>query len=219
MTLSENLEESFHFTVKLLDDVGNLIILIILGLIPIVDFIVVGYGAHIVREGKNLDKPPKLDNYGELFVEGLKIVIVGVIYALVPAIIGSIIGLMIAKPIPPYPSEILGWSPWVLISIYLLPVLAVTTLIGIVFAIFGVMGVLHMIKTNDFAKAFAFGEIMQLIERIGWGEYLIWLIVMYIIGSIVGWLSSSVFIVGIVLGVFYIVFASRSSSHIYPSED
>jgi hypothetical protein len=50
MTLSENLDDSFKFTMKLLDDVGNLIILFILSIIPIVDLIILGYSVLILRD-------------------------------------------------------------------------------------------------------------------------------------------------------------------------
>jgi len=213
VTLSENLDESAHFTVKLIDDIGNLILLIILGIIPIINFVVAGYGAEIIRGGEELDKPPKLSEFGKLFIDGLKIAIAALLYALVPLLIGTIVGIMFAVPfkLKYYPE-----LPTIFSLLWLYPVLAVTSLVGILFAIFGVMGILHMIRMDEFGKAFAFSEILKLIETVGWGEYLIWLIIMYVIGSIVAWLSAANFIVGAILSVFYIVFAARSAYHIYP---
>ncbi len=45
--------------------------------------------------------------------------------------------------------------------------LTIATVIGFILAIFGVMGFIHMIKTNDFGKIFAFSEILSLIEKVG----------------------------------------------------
>lgn len=200
---------------KLLDDVGNLIILFILSIIPIVDLIVLGYGAWMLKEGNTIDKPPRIMNYGELFIEGLKIIIVGIIYAIIPALIGYVIALMYGAPFI-LSHYLPGWGPWLSTSLFLLPAIGIAGLIGIIFAIFAVMGIIYMIKSGEFSKAFAIREILKLIEEIGWGEYLVWLIILYVIGSILAWISSSLYIIGAILGVFYIVFAARSAHNIYP---
>ena len=52
------------------------------------------------------------------------------------------------------------------------------------------MGIVNMVKKNSFAKAFAFGEVLAIIRRIGWGTYIFWTIVIFVCGFIVGGIGS-----------------------------
>jgi len=61
MKLEDNLKDSYNYATKLFKDVGRLIILIILNIIPIVNFIVSGYFARVIRESPRSDAPPPLE--------------------------------------------------------------------------------------------------------------------------------------------------------------
>ncbi|MCS7374272.1 MAG: DUF4013 domain-containing protein [archaeon GB-1867-097] len=80
---------------KLTENIGNLIILIILNIIPIVNFTLWGYAARIVREGRRLDKPPRIENYVDMFIDGLRVLLVILLYMAIPLIIGFL-GIIIA---------------------------------------------------------------------------------------------------------------------------
>ena len=56
-----------------------------LNIIPIVNLIVLGYTARIIRESP--DEPTKLSDYWKLFVDGLLVFIAGLIYAIVPLVV------------------------------------------------------------------------------------------------------------------------------------
>ena len=218
INLSENFSYSWNFLIKLFQDIGNLLILIILNVIPVVDVIIIGYGVRIIREGDELERPPKINEYGEAFIDGLKVVIAIFIYALIPSVIAGVsIGLrMLINP-----------SIWIygyfLPSIFLKTTvalgLAIAAIVGFIPAIFGGMGIIHMIKTNDFGKIFAFTEILSLIEKIGWTNYIIWLIIIFMINLLIMSLISSHYIISAIIGVFYIVFTSRSAHYIYPKKE
>ena len=57
MTLTENLNNSFGYARAFAGDVGRYIILLILGFIPIVNLIVQGYGARIVKTTPETNEP------------------------------------------------------------------------------------------------------------------------------------------------------------------
>ncbi len=204
MELSENLNRAASFTGKLFSDIGNLILLIVIGLIPIVNFILIGYMARIIRESP--EEPPKLSDYGKLFVDGLLVLIAYIIYALIPiAIMG--VGVALVLPtlrMPPQewmPSALLVLSPFLLVGLVLL----------FAFMIIGVMAVGNMVRTGNFSKVFAFSENWQLIKRVGLGSYLIWLVVMFLIFIIVGAVGSVIpWVGGAIASVFSYVFFGKS---------
>lgn len=87
MDLAENLSNSFEYARKLFSDIGRVIILIVLDLIPLVNWVVVGYAARVLKESPGADAPPKLEKYGELFVGGAKIFFASLIYMIIPLLL------------------------------------------------------------------------------------------------------------------------------------
>ncbi|MEM2924592.1 MAG: DUF4013 domain-containing protein [Methanocellales archaeon] len=205
MELNENFNNSIEYTKQLLENAGNLLILIVLSIIPIINFIVLGYGWEVIRTSPGEKKLPVLGDYVKLWIQGLKIGIAGIIYMIIPlAIIFAGMGFMF---IPPRPAVGAG-ALFVIIGILLL------FLVVIIMA----MGIVHMVKNNSLGKAFAFGEIWKLINNIGFGKYLIWLVVIFISALIIGAIGSLPFIGWVISGIispFWIVFADRSAALIY----
>ncbi len=209
MDLSEILNRSWSFMTRLTRNIGNLIILFALNVIPIVNFTVIGYCAEITRLGESIDSPPKIGNYFRLFIQGLKIVIAALIYALIPIILLIILCPAAIHALLPVPHPIALISGVILLGV--IPALIVAFIIFII----GAMGIIHMIKTGEFIKAFAFGEIIDRIKSIGLGMYLAWLIVMFGLSIIISSLSRVHWIVSSIIEVFYLVFLARSAHYIY----
>jgi len=204
MDLGQNLKDSFEYTKKLFSEASRLIILIILNIIPIVDWIVLGYQARVLKESPGTGVPPKLEKYSELFVEGAKLFFASFIYLLVPIILiilGAVSTGLAFRGVPVGAQIVFGGTGIVL--------LAVGIILAILILIVLAVGLAHMVKTGKFGKAFAFGEIFSIIRGIGWGKYLSWIVVIVVIGAIIGaigeipligWLIS--IIIQPVLGVF-----------------
>jgi len=207
MDLGENLSNSFDYAKKMFSEAARLIILVVLDIIPIVNWIVIGYEARVLKESPGIGVPPKLEKYGELFVEGAKVVIASFIYLLVPTILIILGGISTFSGVYSLQNQAMG------ASMMLGGMGAVLLVVGIILAILLLIilsvGVAHMIKTGKFGKAFAFGEILDIIRGIGWGKYLGWIVIVVVIGAvisglgaipIVGWLISA--IIQPLLGVF-----------------
>jgi len=197
MKLEEIFADSFELSKKLAEDFGRLLILIALSIVPILNFIVVGYGYRIVQIGRK--ELPELNNYLDLFINGLKIVVVVLIYFVTPVLI------IIAS---------IGFK----FSLVVIPVLLLSISLLFLLAIVAAIGIVHMIVNNSMAKAFAIGEIMNIISKIGWNKYILWLFVIFAVSIIVsafqsipriGWIISGV------LAPFYTVFSARASYLIY----
>ena len=213
MDLGQNFSDSFEYAKKLFSEAGRLVILIILNIIPIVDWIVLGYQARVLKESPGTGVPPKLEKYGELFVEGAKIFFASLIYLLVPMVLillgaastglafqGTSIGAQM----------VFGGTGVALLAVGIILVILVLIILAI--------GVAHMIKTGKFGKAFAFGEIFNIIRGIGWGKYLCWIVVIVVIGAVVGAISRIPFIgwlISLIIQPAVGVFGFRSLGLLY----
>jgi hypothetical protein len=214
MNLSENFSNSFSYAKKLLIDGGRLIILIILDLIPIVNWIVVGYAAQVLQEAPSSEAPPRLENYGKLFVDGAKVSVAMLIYMIVP------LGLIFAGAGSLFAGSVLGeLSAGLVLGGLGVILFFAGILFAFVFLILLGVGIAHMVKTGKFGKAFAFGEILRIIRGIGWGKYLGWAVLTLVFVSVIGWLTGLVPYVGWLLSAiispFLSVFIFRSLGDLY----
>ena len=219
MSLSDDLNQAAQYTGSIFQRIGDLLILFIVSIIPIVNFIALGYYAHIVRDSPSSKNTPKLERYMDMFIEGLKIVAVAIIWAIIIAIIAMIIAIpfiaIAALNVLTNPTTFLN-AGWIFA-------------IGSFFVIFGIiafllgiiafMGVVHMVKTNSFGKAFAFGEIFRMIGKIGWLRYLAIFVVFFIALAIVGTLTGSLgaigWVISALLSVLVGLFFSRTIGLLY----
>jgi hypothetical protein len=199
--LSDNLSNSFAFAKRLFSDFGRLVILIVLDLIPIVNLIVAGYGFRVLKESPGAQDPPKLENYSEMFVNGLKMAVAAIIYMLIPLILiaaglGSFFAAMVTAGGPNF-----MWSEFAPAAMGLLGgtgivLVLIGALVAFVMLILLAAGIAHMIRTGIFGKAFAFGEIVGMISKIGWGKYLAWLVLIVVISAVVGGIAGAIPYVG-----------------------
>jgi hypothetical protein len=217
LNLNENLSNSFEFAKKLLSDGGRLIILIVLDIIPIVNWIVLGYAARVLRESPGTETPPKLEKYGEMFVDGAKVTFAALIYMLVPVILIAIgasslfAGMLSLQSQFAAPSVALGGTGVVL--------LLVGIILGIILLVLLAAGIAHMLKTGKFGKAFAFGEILKIIRAIGWGKYIVWIVVLVIISVIIGGVAGLIpyvgWVISAIISPILSVFIFRSLGLLY----
>jgi len=215
LDLSQIIGNSFEYAKKLFTDVGRLLILIVLHIIPIVGWlIIVGYMTRVIKDTPSSSEPPPLRDYGDLFVQGLKVVIAFIVYMLVPLIL---IGLAVSAFILSIFGMGLVYPAWTLGALGVgLLVIGIILAFGI--AIIMAMAVVHTVKNNSFGKAFAVGEILGIIGKIGWVKYIFWLIIMFVIAWVVPGIASIPWI-GLLILVIILpaleVFYGRSAALIY----
>lgn len=146
----------------------KLIILGVILLIPVVNLIGLGYCLKAIRstfEGSNL--LPGFDNMGELFINGIKLFIVGFIYAVVPLIL------------------------FIVASIFGSLFLWLAILSGMAISIFAFMGIANMVYYNyDIGAALRYREIIETISAIGWVKYIIWWIILIFFLTVLGTIVS-----------------------------
>jgi hypothetical protein len=185
LEIFESFSKSVDYVSKLLSRGVELIAMIIISIIPIVNFIFLGYCSKILKEGPAKDEPPKFENFGELFWDGLKIFVVALLWALLAIII---LVAVLVSVVPWYwIGSRLGFA-----SLGVMPLIAIFTalLVGICVGIFGVIGVLLAAKTGEISKGFSLQQIMTVINSVGLANHVIWVVVSAIITLIVGLLST-----------------------------
>jgi len=212
LKLDVNLTESIDYTKMLFADLGRLLILVILDIIPIVNFVVLGYLGNVIKEPRDSEQLPPLDNYFELWIQGLKIFVASIIFMIIPLILAIPFIFLVALAWISIPFlATVGW--------FLAIVLVIGgVLLAFFLAIILVMAIVNMLKKDSFSKAFAFGEIFDVIGEVGWGTYILWLLIIFVcsiivagIGAIpvIGWILS------LLIAPIFGVFAARSASLVY----
>jgi hypothetical protein len=186
---------------------------VILDVIPIVNFVVWGYLGNVIKEPRDSNQLPPLENYFELWIQGLKIFVAAIVFMLIPILLAIpfISVIVLASWISvPFVATV-GWAVAILL-------LLVGMLLAFFLAIVLAMAIVNMIKKGSFGSAFAIGEIFNIIGKIGWGTYILWLVVIFVcalivsgIGSIpvIGWILS------LLIAPIFGVFIARSASLVY----
>jgi len=181
--------------------------------------LIMGYTMEIWRGKKPAPEP---EQWGKLFVDGIKLFVAGIIYA-IPVILiilvsggFALIGAMAgAAGAPEYFMSLLAGA---MIGI------VVAIIVAFIIALFSTIGFVRMARTERFGEAFNFGAILETIGKIGWGSYIIALIILYIVAGIIGIVLNLVsmipfigWILMLILLPFLILFEARYFCMVYES--
>lgn len=118
-------------------------------LVPI--FILQGYYANVIRTKlAGETEPPSFGDWGQLLIDGLKLFVIGIVYMLVPVLIGgvlAVVGALLGSA-----SEALGFLMFLLaFFVYLVLALA--------FGYFASVGIVNFVHEDDLSAAFDIGTI------------------------------------------------------------
>jgi hypothetical protein len=178
-----------------------------------------GYQMKILRGDNPL---PAVTGFSTLFNDGIRYLIIHVIY-MIPAIIvfcvtvlPSVFSLMtaaMAGETPEAGAIVLGMIGGILATI----------VIGFIIGLFSLIGLVRFSRTGVFNEAFNFGAIRETIGKIGWGTYIIALLVMGILVMIASVVPGLIPIVGgifqIIITPFIGVFSMRYICLLYESAE
>jgi RNA polymerase subunit RPABC4/transcription elongation factor Spt4 len=221
LNLTENLGKSFDYTKKMLSDVGRLIILIVFDVIPIVNWIVIGYAARVLRESPSSDVPPRLERYGEMFVDGAKVFFASLIYMIIPVILiaAGIASFFMNVSVQGPPNLLISRPGAMIFGGTGIAMVLLGLLLAFFFLLILSVGMAHMIRTAKFGKAFALGEIFGVIHGIGWVRYIGWAVLVFVIAVLVGGVAGAIpyvgWLISIVISPLLTVFIFRSLGLLY----
>lgn len=182
--------------------------LVILGVICLFSFLllpaflITGYNYRVINNAvhgiiNGRDPLPKFDDLIEMFIDGVKVVIVQIAYLIVPAIIFFVFAIIAGQVTG------VGSSAIMLIGCL------ITLVVGVAACLMSQMGLCHMAYNDGaFSKAFDIKEIKGVIDDIGWfeciatyiGLIIITVVISVVVTAIIGILFTIFGISGAVLG-------------------
>jgi len=172
-----------------------------------------GYSLKILRG----EKPsPEVNDWGTLFIDGIKYVVILIIY-FIPLIIIGVISIV------PLGLAILGGQPAAILAAIgaALVGFVVFVIVAIFIALIACIGVIRFARTGSMGEAFNFGAILATIGRIGWLSYIFALIIMIIIIGIVEAIGSAIPFIGqlllFLITPFIVMFEARYICQVYDS--
>ena len=175
----------------------------ILGMIIalIIGFVISGYQLDIIKYGINRDSGSPGIDFVRQFVNGIKLLVVGIVYFIIPIIITAILGVIFQN----WLSTIIG------------------IILFIIFALAAIMGECRLAKTESLGNALAIGEAIGDISKIGFLKVLLFIIVIAIITAIIMFIGNAVIqlnetVGGIILGilsVYLTFFVARATGLLY----
>ena len=146
-----------------------------------------GYSLKVLRG----EKPaPEVTGWGTLFVDGIKYLVLSLIYA-IPALIVLFITLggLVFAIISGNTAHVLALIGGVILGLIVFVIVAVIT------GLFSMIGLIRFARTGSMGEAFNFGAILATIGKIGWGSYVLAWVALLIVQVIIG----------VIIGVFYII--------------
>jgi hypothetical protein len=178
-----------------------------------------GYQLKIFRGETPL--PPVAD-YGKLFSDGIRYIVIQFVYML-PALVvfcitvlPSLLLLMQSAIAGEHMvQDNLGIFMGMMVGILL------TVIVGFVIGLFAIVGVVRFARTGSMGEAFNFNAILATIGKIGWGTYIIALVIMGVIVTVISVVLSLIPFVGsiiqFIIGPAVSVFSARYICMLYDS--
>ena len=205
----------------------------LISVLGIVGFIVglLGYGYffRIIKSSlAGISELPSFDDFVTMFIDGIKVAVVGFVYS-IPAIIlilifaASIIISLILNPSSVPIGALIGAGVGIILA--MLYMLIITPIIAIAVANMAY-------NDGEFGAAFRFSEILDNIGNIGWGDLIIWYIVtiiVYMVIAIIGGIIAGLFslispiltlvLISLIVTPYLQMYVARSLALLYSSQD
>ena len=111
---------------------------------------------------------PDFDEVGELFIDGLKVFVVGIVYAIPIWIISAIIGVIISLILPASTTTYVDTTSTALLAT-MMASYAALIVAAIIVGLIEIVAILNLAYYDgDLGAAFRFSEILNYISTIGW---------------------------------------------------
>ncbi|HMA04976.1 MAG TPA: DUF4013 domain-containing protein [Methanomicrobiales archaeon] len=173
--------------------------------------LILGYELEVYRGKKPAPEPT---NWGGLFIDGIKLFIIELIY-LIPTFI--VLFLTVGAAALAVTSPAVAMAMWGTFAAGIIITLVIAFITGLFLAI----GAIRFARTGRMGEAFNFSAILEKIGKIGWGSYILALIVVAVVAGVIGFILSVIPIIGILLVLIaapaLAIFSARFITLVYDS--
>ncbi|MBC7318731.1 DUF4013 domain-containing protein [Candidatus Bipolaricaulota bacterium] len=188
MDIGEIISDSVKYPISDWKKLLTLGILFLLSFLLIPVFLAIGYAFRALKATiAGFDELPEFDEWGEMFIDGVKVFVVTIAYMIIPLIIifaGIFTGPYVYGPTLTDVPLLLQAGGSIKI---------VGFIVAIIFGLLLTIAIAHMaFNDGQLGAAFRINEILDVIADIGWADYIIWYIVVIIVFWIIGSIASSV---------------------------
>lgn len=167
-----------------------------------------GYAMKVLRG----EKPaPEVADWGTLFIDGIKYLIVTLIYAIPVIIIAFlVIGAgAVAVMSSAGPDIMAGDTPAMTSTMMagfgaIAAGLIIVIILAVIISLFEMIGIVRFARTGSIGEAFNFSQILATIGKLGWGSYILALIILGITAIIFGFIVSILMMIPIIGVILYI---------------
>jgi hypothetical protein len=188
-----------------------LIIATVLLMLPLM-----GYALKVLR-GET--PAPEVEDWGTLFIDGIKYMIIAIIWLLPVYIVMGI--LMVIG----FGAAMTGDESAALAGMGIMAVgMIVVAILAVIIALFMMIGVVRFARTGSIGEAFNFSAIRATIAKIGWVPYIIALVVLMVCAAIFGIVMGILMMIPILGWLLYLcmippymLFVSRYICQLYDS--
>jgi hypothetical protein len=174
-----------------------------------------GYGLSIIRKTIAMEDDLPEFEWGTLIIDGLKVLILGILYSIIPVIISVILmifGIGISGLALTGSDAATGASALGITGLFVFFIIFV---VAIIFQLLYTIALGRLAETNSLGAAINVMDIFDKIGEIGWANYIIWIIVLIIISAILGILMYIPLVGTLLVVPFIIMFSSRALGLLY----
>lgn len=169
---------------------------IIFGLLYLISIFIItiplsiGYGFRALKASiAGADELPEFDEWGEMYVDGLKVFVVYFVYLLIPTLIILIGSWASIAALFATASSGVVTDPTAFLGIMSIAVI-IGGILALILGLIATIGLANMAyNDSDLGAAFRFSEITDIISQIGWVDYIIWYVVIMIILMIISFIA------------------------------
>ena len=191
LNIGDLLSDGFRYATNPYSRAVALGVLHLLSFLIVPIFFALGYLYRCIKgtiEGS--ERLPEYRDWGEMFIDGLKLFAAYLIILIPTALIIFLIGvpLRFGAILNPY-AMIMSMT-----SVYI-----ASFIIGVLAGLYLFMAIPHMIYVGRVGAVFSFSEVLERIRKIGYGDYLAIYIVTFILAWLLSLVGSLIPIIGVVL--------------------
>jgi hypothetical protein len=162
---------------------------------------------YVMRIYRGLQPAPEVDHWGSLFVDGLKLILLSLVYAIPVFILYAIMyGSIFLAAMSESPTHLdtamkSGWAPNIGLVVL---IFLVEIAIGLIMPVASI----RFARTNSFSEGFNVGAILNYIGKIGWINYIIALVLITLVIAI----PICILVLGFILlgGITMVIFKLNS---------